>query len=74
MKLNDREKAAIIFGMVRAFEAGKWPKHFDRQDKNQWRLRAKSAKLILGGDEFNLLNHWAVTSCADDELQGETFK
>jgi hypothetical protein len=70
MKLSDREKAAVIFGMVRAFEATRWPKHFNRDDKAQWRQRAKIASQMLTGGAFNPLDHWAVTLCADDELHG----
>lgn len=69
MRLSDREKAAIIFGMVRAFEATTWPKHFNTDDKAQWRSRAKIARCILdGGAAVDSLGHWAVMSCADDEL------
>ena len=71
MKLSDREKAAMIFGMVRAFKATQWPKHFNGDDRAQWQQRARIAKQILIGGRFT--PRWAVivTECADDELQGE---
>lgn len=73
MKLTDREKAAVIFGMVRAFEASNWPKHFNSDDKAQWRQRARIAKLMLDRGAFNPFDHWAVVQTADDELIGLIF-
>lgn len=67
-QLSDREKAAIIFGMVRAWKTAKWPKHFNKDDRAQWEQRAKIAKLMLGKGAFNPLDVWAVKQAAEDEL------
>jgi hypothetical protein len=69
--LSDREKAAVIFGMVRAFKAGKWPKHFNKDDRAQWEQLARIAKQILSGGAFNPLDCWEVKKTAEDELSGE---
>lgn len=71
MKLSGRENAAFIFGMVRAFESGKWPRHFNKDDKAQWRQRARFAKQILTGGAYNPLDVFAVVDTAQDELSGE---
>mgnify|MGYP003393017370 FL=1 len=69
MKLSDREKAAVVFGMVRAWTATKtWPKHFNVDDRSMWRDRARIAALILDGGAFNPMDHWAVMRTANDEL------
>lgn len=71
MKLTDREKAAVIFGMYCAFKAGRFPKHFSRDDKAQWKLRAEWARQILDGGAFNPFDAWRVRDLADEELSGE---
>ena len=68
MTLNDREKAVLIFGMYRAFKAGGFPKHFNRDDKAQWKQRARWAEDILTGGAFNPMDAWRVRDLADDEL------
>lgn len=69
MTLTDREKAAFIIGMVRAFMCGKWPKHFNADDKAQWIQRERYAQQMLNGGVFNPQDAWAVIQCADDELE-----
>jgi len=71
MTLNDREKAAFIVGMVRAFNSGKWPKHFNKDDKAQWMGRAVWAHQILTGGAYNPFHVWKVREIVDDELAGE---
>lgn len=68
MKLSDREKAALLVGMVRAFKATRWPKHFNRDDKSQWLQRERLAKQLLDGGCFNPFDHWTVIRTVDDEL------
>ncbi len=72
--LSDREKVAILFGMVRAFEAvGKWPKHFNKEDKAALKGHARAARDILGKGASSPSDRWAAINYADDELQGEEF-
>ncbi|TXH10213.1 MAG: hypothetical protein E6R03_15750 [Hyphomicrobiaceae bacterium] len=69
-KPSDREKAAFILGMARAFETVGWPQHFNDDDKRQWRGRAVWARQLLTGGVFNPLHAWAVLELFDDEMSG----
>lgn len=72
-QLSDREKAVFFLGMVRAFKAGKWPKHFSKEDRSQWAARECVAKQILSGGAFNPLHVWALKETVDDELGVEVL-
>lgn len=72
VKLSDREKAAFILGMVKAFKVGKWPKHFNKDDRGMWESRGKVAEQILDGGAFNPLHVWNVLDLANEEL-GEAY-
>ena len=67
--LTGREKAAFIIGMVAAFESAGWPKHFNADDRGEWRQRATHAKQMLTGGVFNPLHAWNVSELADKELE-----
>lgn len=68
MKLGtDREKAAFILGMVRAWEVAEWPDHFGAEDRDAWRDDAyKAIDVLRGGDPCP-----SLSELADDELHGE---
>lgn len=70
-QLSDREKAVFLLGMVRAFRAGKWPKHFNKDDRAQWQQRERIAKQILAGGAYNPLDVYAVVETIGDELGAE---
>jgi len=72
LELNDKEKAAFVIGMVKAFDTTKWPKHFSKDDKAGWNLRAKWAKQMLSGGAFNPMDVWEVRELANEEL-GEPY-
>jgi len=67
--ISAREKAALIIGMVRAFETNNWPKHFSKDDKTKWKIRARWGEQMLTGGCFNPLDSWAVIHLADNELR-----
>ncbi len=67
-QLTDRDKAAVIVGMVRAFQCGGWPSHFNAEDRSTWRLRCKFAIQMLGEGVFNPLDAYSVLDLFDDEF------
>lgn len=66
--MNDNERAAFICGMVRAFEKVHWPKHFNRDDKAQWKQRAAWAAQMLTGGAYNPIHVFKVRELFEDEL------
>jgi len=68
LSLTDRDKAAVIVGMVRAFKCGGWPAHFSADDRSEWRRRGEHAAQMLGEGVFNPLDAYAVLSLFDDEF------
>lgn len=67
-QLTDREKAAFILGMVHAFKSTRWPKHFNKDDRAGWKLRATWANHILTGGAFNPFHVWNVRELANEEM------
>lgn len=67
-ELSNRDKAAVIVGMVRAFQCGGWPKHFKADDRATWRQRGKFAIQMLGDGVFNPLDAYSVLELFDDEF------
>lgn len=68
LAMEDRIKAAIIFGIVRGFEAGGYPEHFNDDDVTAWRMKGNYAHQMLNGGVFNPLDAFAVLSLFDDEF------
>ena len=68
LSLSGDQKAAVIFGMVRAFEASAWPEHFDDDAIATWRLRGSLAEQMLCGGVSNPLDAFAVIKLYDDEV------
>lgn len=66
--ISDREKAAFLIGMIAAFRATKWPKHFNKDDRAQWLQREVWAKQMLEGGCYNPMHVWKVRELADEEL------
>ena len=67
--LDARDKGAVILGMVIAFQTTKWPKHFNKEDKSMWKMRANTGRQILEGGAFNPRDVWAMEELFDDEMQ-----
>ena len=66
---TDREKAVFILGMVRAFNATKWPKRFNKNDKTSWLIRARWAEHMITGGAYNPFNVWEVRKLANEEME-----
>lgn len=71
MKLSNREKAAFILGMVKAFASSSWPNHFGKPDRDTWMQHEVWAHQALTGGCYNPLHASAVTSLADKVLKDE---
>lgn len=69
MKLNNREKAALIFGMVNAFVTSGWPNHFGKPDREKWVKHGIWAHQALTGGCYNPFDASAVTNLADSVLK-----
>jgi hypothetical protein len=69
--VKPNENAAFVIGMVRAFRATRWPKHFNKDDKAQWLQREYWAKQIVTGGTYNPMHVWKVNELVNDELHGE---
>ena len=68
LAMDQQTKAAIIFGMVRGFEAGGYPEHFNEDDITAWRMKGNFAHQMLNGGVFNPLDAFAVIALFDDEF------
>jgi hypothetical protein len=66
--MTAREKAAFVIGMVRAFKASQWPRHFNREDIEQWTERAHWAQQMLDGGTFSPVHAFKVLELYDDEV------
>jgi len=66
--LTDKEKAAFIIGMDRAFEATRYPKGRNKEQQADWAERVVWAHQMLDGGCFNPLHVWEVRELAEEML------
>lgn len=66
--MTDNEKAAVIYGMVRAFKTTEWPKHFNDEDIEYWCLCAGYAHQMLNGGAFNPFSVYQVKELFEAEF------
>ena len=69
MTLTDKEKAALLIGMDKAFKATRYPKGRNKERRADWVSCVVWAHQMLDGGCFNPLHIWAVRRLAEEQLR-----